>query len=65
MKHVRCVEAKKSVFEVLVGNVKGRDHYEGMDTDMKMILKCILMKQSGSLWTGFVYLRRGASSGLL
>jgi hypothetical protein len=64
MKHVRCIEAKRSIFGVLVGNVKGRDHYEGMDTNVKMILKCILMKQSGRLRTGFVSFRRGASSGL-
>jgi hypothetical protein len=44
--------------------LKGRDHLEDLGTD-KIILERILGKQGGKVWTGFIWLRIGASGELL
>jgi hypothetical protein len=36
-----------------------------LDVHGRIILKCILGKLSGKLWTGFIWLRNGISGGLL
>jgi hypothetical protein len=46
-------------------NLKGRNHSEDLSVDKKMILEWILGKQNGKVWTVFVWLRTGASGGLL
>jgi hypothetical protein len=46
------------------GNLKGRDHLEDLGVDVKLILKSILRKYSGKMWTGFIWLRIGTSGGL-
>jgi hypothetical protein len=43
----------------------GRDHLEDLDVDWRIILKWILGKQAGKLWTECIWLRIGISGGLL
>jgi hypothetical protein len=45
--------------------VKGRDHLEDLHTDGKIILKCILKKQSIRLWSKFAWHRIGTSGRFL
>jgi hypothetical protein len=46
-------------------NLKGKDQSEILRLDGKTILKWIIRKQGGKVWTGFVWLRTGTSDGLL
>jgi hypothetical protein len=43
----------------------GRDLFKGIGVEGKIILKWILMKQGGRVWTGFIQLRVGKNDGLL
>jgi hypothetical protein len=44
---------------------KERDHYEDQDIGALMILKWILGREDGVEWTGSIWLKIGASGGLL
>jgi hypothetical protein len=44
-----------------LGSLKARDHTEDLGVDGKIILKRILGKQGGKLWTGCIWLRIGTS----
>jgi hypothetical protein len=46
-------------------NLKGRDNSENLGEDGKIILKWILGKQGGKVWTGCIWLRTRTSGGLL
>jgi hypothetical protein len=46
-------------------DLKGRDHFEDIGVGRKVILECILGKQGGKMWTGFVWLRIETSGVLL
>jgi hypothetical protein len=46
-------------------NLKGRDYWEELGVDGKIILEWILGKQSGEVWTGCIWLMIGASGGPL
>jgi hypothetical protein len=48
--------------EVFV-NLKGRDHSEDLEVDGKIILKWVLGKYSGKVWTGLIRLRIGTRGG--
>jgi hypothetical protein len=43
---------------------KGRDHWEDQDVDGWTILRRILERQNGMIWTGSIWLRIGTSGGL-
>lgn len=45
------------------GSLKGGDHWEDLDADVTIILKLIVMKQNGRVWTGFISLRMGTNCG--
>jgi hypothetical protein len=47
------------------GNLKGRDDSENPNRDGRIILKCILDKKGGKVWTGFMGLRIEGRGGLL
>jgi hypothetical protein len=42
--HVAHVGGVRNSYIILVGNLKGRNHLEGLDVDRKIILKWILWK---------------------
>jgi hypothetical protein len=44
---------------------KERDHYEDLHVGGRIILRWILAKQDGVVWTGFIWLRIVTSEGLL
>jgi hypothetical protein len=44
-------------------NLKGREHSEDLSTNGRIILKCILRKYGGNVWTGFIWLRIGTVAG--
>jgi hypothetical protein len=46
-------------------SLKGRDQWEDLDVDGRIILRWILKKHGGRVWNGFVWLRIGTGSGLL
>jgi len=49
----------------LVGKkLKRRDHSEVLGVDGRIMLEWILEKLCGMVWTGFIWLRIGTSSGL-
>jgi hypothetical protein len=47
-----CMGKRRSVQRVLVGKPEGREHWEGLSVDGKIILKCILSKWDERAWTG-------------
>jgi hypothetical protein len=44
---------------------KERDHFEDQDVVGWTILKWILEREDGMIWTGLIWLRVGTSGGLL
>jgi hypothetical protein len=45
--------------------MKGRDQSEDLGTDGSIILKWILEKEVGKVWTGFIWVRIGTNDRLL
>ena len=46
-------------------NLRERNHLENQDVVGRIILKCIVKKQDGEAWTGFIGIRIGTDGGLL
>jgi hypothetical protein len=55
----------RNAYNILVGEPKGRDHFEDLVVNGKIIMELILEKQDGSVSTGFIWLRIGTSGGPL
>jgi len=51
--------------EFFSDNLKGRVHAEGLGLDGRIILECILGKEDGKIWIGFVWLSIETSGGRL
>jgi hypothetical protein len=63
--HVALTGEKINAFKVLVGKQKKRDHFKVLSVDDRVIVKLMLKKQGGRVWTGFSWLRKGNSVILL
>jgi hypothetical protein len=50
-------------YSTLVENREGRNHLENLDVDGRIISEWVLGKYGGKMWTGFIWLRIGTSSG--
>jgi hypothetical protein len=55
----------RSVYRVLVGNLRKRDHLEDPVVDGRIILRWIFRKWDVGAWTGSSWLRRGTGGGHL
>jgi hypothetical protein len=53
------------IFPSIYSYPKGRHQVEDLVVDGTIILKYILGKQGGNVWTGCIWLRIGTSGGLL
>jgi hypothetical protein len=62
-----CIIGKedKSIKYLRRENLKEVDHLEDLGTDGRAILKRILEKLDGTVWTGFIWLRTGIGGGHL
>jgi hypothetical protein len=54
-----------NAYNILVGKPEGKDNLEDLRVDGKVILKWTLRKLGGKMWTGCIWIRMGASGGLL
>jgi hypothetical protein len=63
--HVGRMGAIRNSYDILVGNMKGRDNSKELGADGRIIFVCILGKQGGKLWTGHSWLRISTSDGFL
>jgi hypothetical protein len=59
------MEQTRNAYNILLENLKGRDHSEELGVDGKIILGWISGKQIAKMWTGCVWLRIRTSSGHL
>jgi hypothetical protein len=55
----------RNEYKIFVGKLEGREFLEVLGAHGRNTLKWILQKQGGKVWTGFMWLRIGASCGLL
>jgi len=66
VQRVECMGERRGVYRVLVGILKGRDHLEeDLGRDESIILKLILRKWVGRVWTGSICLSIMTSGRLL
>jgi hypothetical protein len=56
---------KINVYSILVGRPEGKNHFENLDVNRKIILERILGKYGRKLWTGFIWLTIGTIGGPL
>jgi len=55
----------RNAYTILVRKPEGKRPFEDLGVDGRVILKLILGKQGGKLWTGFIWHRIGTSGGPL
>jgi hypothetical protein len=55
------VRVRRNTYRVLVRRHKGKSHLKDLHVDGRIILRCILQKQDGMVWTGLIWLRAGTS----
>jgi hypothetical protein len=46
---------KRTAQMTLLGKSEGKKPFANLDVDGRILLKCILKKQTEMVWTGFVY----------
>jgi hypothetical protein len=56
---------ERTVYKVLVRNLKERDHWQDQGVGGKMGSELILGRLAWGVWTGFDWLRTGTGCGLL
>jgi hypothetical protein len=55
---------RRGVYRVLAGKPEGKNHFEDLGVDGRIILRWILRKFEGA-WTGLIWLRIGTGGGHL
>jgi hypothetical protein len=61
-----CIHMKKrNAYRILVESQKERDRREDLYVSGRIILKYILQKRDGVVWTGLIWMRMRTSGGLL
>jgi hypothetical protein len=56
---------KRNPYRILEEKLEGKNHYEDQDIGGWTILKWILERGDGMVWTGSIWLRIGTTGGLL
>jgi hypothetical protein len=56
---------KWNAYRILLGSQKERDHQEDLDIGGRIILRLILEREDGVVWTGLIWLRLETGGGLL
>jgi hypothetical protein len=54
-----------NAYNILLGKREGRDNWEDLGVDGKIILEWILRISGEEVWSGCIWLRRGTSGGIL
>jgi hypothetical protein len=57
--------AKRNAHRILVGKLERKSPQEDLDVGGRIILKWILERHDGVVWTGLIWFRIGTSGGLL
>jgi hypothetical protein len=63
--NVESMGEKRNAYKILLRKPEGSGHYEDLEVSERIILKWMLEKQDGVVWTGSIWLRIGISGGLL
>jgi hypothetical protein len=63
--HVARVKDGRGAHSVLVGNPRERAYLEGLGVIWRIILKWILKKWDGEVWTRLIWFRIGTGGGIL
>jgi hypothetical protein len=57
--HVAQIGDRRGAYNILLGHLGKRDHWEDLDVDWRIILKWIFKKLDGKARNGFIWLRIG------
>jgi hypothetical protein len=63
--HEACMGEKRNTHKILAAKYERIDYVKDLGVNGKIILKWILGKQGGKIWTGCIWLRIGTSGRLL
>jgi hypothetical protein len=55
----------ENAYKILVERPEKRGHSKDLGIDKRIILKCILQKQGGRMWTELIWFRMQTSGGIL
>ena len=64
MGHVALMGDKRTAYRVFIQKPNRRSHFESLGVDGRIILKCVLKKRDGTVWTK-LWLRTEKGGGLL
>jgi hypothetical protein len=59
--HAARMREMRNAYRILVKKLKVRYYFRNLGIGGKIILKCMLKKQSVTMWTGFIWVRRGSN----
>jgi hypothetical protein len=61
---VALIGDKRDLYKLQLGKTEGKGHKENLQVGRRIILKCILERKGGVMWTGLVWFRIGISGDL-